>query len=316
MNRDRASQDATLWAARRLDGDPQSDAAFEAWKSADPGHAAAFDQVWATTQDPALEEALRLSAQRLVTVERGPRRAAWRPAILAGGLALAACAVAGVVAWPELQLLTVPAVGYETAPGDQRDFVLADGTRLTLDGSTRLEVQIGAHRRRVRLVRGEAFFDVAHDVRRPFRVSAPEGSVRVLGTAFDLERGRDRLDVSVHRGKVRLSSAAGQGEAIDLTIGQRAAVRSGTLSTVQRFDPAAEDWRSGWLETDGLPLDRLVERLNRDSATPIVIVDAVLGRQSVAGRFRLDEPEVLVRNLALMHGFKVRDAGGRLELTR
>lgn len=316
MSRHRASQDATLWAARRLDGDTGNDAAFEAWKSVDPGHAAAFDQVWATTQDPALEEALRLSAQRQGSRDRAPGRAAWRPAVLAGGLAMAACAVAGVVAWPELQLMTVPAVSLETAAGEQRDMVLADGTRLTLDGATRLEVQIGDHRRRVRLVRGEAFFDVVHDARRPFTVSAPEGSVRVLGTAFDLERGRDRLEVSVHRGKVRLSAAAGQGEAIDLAIGQRAAVRGATLSSIQRFDPAAEDWRSGWLETDGLPLDRLVERLNRDSTTPIVIIDAALGRQSVAGRFRLDEPDILVRNLALMHGFKVRDAGGRLELTR
>ena len=45
---------------------------------------------------------------------------------------------------------------------------LADGTRVTLDGATRLEVRLGARRRQVELVRGEAFFDVAHDAARPF----------------------------------------------------------------------------------------------------------------------------------------------------
>ncbi|EJL38029.1 Fe2+-dicitrate sensor, membrane component [Caulobacter sp. AP07] len=311
MRRDRANPEATLWAARRLDADAAPDGAFEAWKAADPGNAEAFEQVWTTTRDPALVEALRLSAQR-----RKAPRSARRGAALMGGLALAACTVAGVVAWPDLQLMLVAPQHLETAPGQQREMALADGTRVTLDGATSLEVQLGAYRRRVRLTRGEAFFDVAHDPSRPFTVDAPEGAVRVLGTAFDLERGQGRLDLSVHRGKVRLTPEGLGRPSVELTIGQRATARDGAVSKIRAFDATAEDWRSGWLETDGLSLDRLIERLNRHSARPIVVVDPALGRQRVAGRFRLDEPDTLVRNLALMHGFKVREANDRLELTR
>lgn len=315
MRRDRAHPEAALWAARRLDVGAAPDSAFEAWKAADPDNAEAFDQIWTTTQDPALAEALRLSAQR-----RKAPRAASRRAALAGGLALAACMAAGVVAWPNLQLMMVAPQHLDTAPGQQREVALADGTRVTLDGATSLEVQLGAHRRRVRLVRGEAFFDVARDSSRPFTVSAPEGAVRVLGTAFDVERGQGRLELSVHHGKVRLTPQ-GPGlslgrPSVELTAGQRATARNGAVSKVRAFDPVAEDWRAGWLETDGLSLDRLVERLNRHTVRPIVIADPALGRQRVAGRFRLDEPDTLVRNLALMHGFKVREASDRLELTR
>lgn len=314
MRRDRANPQAALWAARRLDAGAAPDSAFEAWK-ADSGNAEAFDQVWTTSQDPALTEALRLSAERRKAPRAVPRRVA-----LAGSLALAACMAAGVVAWPNLQLMMVAPQHLDTAPGQQREVTLADGTRVTLDGATSLEVQLGAHRRRVRLARGEAFFDVARDTSRPFTVSAPEGAVRVLGTAFDLERGQDRLELSVHHGKVRLTSQGpglGLGRpSVELTAGQRATVRSGALSKIRAFDPAVEDWRAGWLETDGLSLDRLVERLNRHAIRPIVIADPALGRQRVAGRFRLDEPDTLVRNLALMHGFKVREASDRLELTR
>lgn len=310
MKRNRAKQNAALWAARRLDTAPHG--AFEAWKTADPDHAEAFDEVWSTIQDPALVEALRLSAQRAKA-----RPATRGPAALIGGVAaLAACAVAGVLAWPDVQVMMVAPLRLETAPGQQREIALADGTRVTLDGATTLEVRLGDHRRQVRMTRGEAFFDVAHDASRPFTVSAPEGSVRVLGTAFDLERGRDRLELAVYRGKVRLAPRGLGSPVADLTIGQRATARGGALSSVRTFDPTTEDWRTGWLETSGLSLDRLIERLNRGSPRRIVIVDPALGRQRVAGRFRLDEPETLVRNLALMHGFEVREASDGLELTR
>jgi transmembrane sensor len=99
-------------------------------------------------------------------------------------------------------------------------------------------------------------------------------------------------------------------------MGQRAFAKEGRLSAVRAFDLTADDWRSGWLETDGVTLARLVERLNRASPTPITITDPALGRQRVAGRFRLDEPQVLVRNLALVHGFAVRETPSGLVLSR
>lgn len=306
----RSQQQAAVWVARRLDSQDRDDGGFEAWRAADPANGAAFDRMWTTAQDSALTEALALNSQR-----RSVRRPVWKPiTALAGGLAT--CAAVLALAWPQLQLMTVRPVAVETVPGQIRTLALADGSRVTLDGATRLEARIGAHRREVRLVRGEAFFDIAHDASRPFTVAAPEGAARVLGTAFDLERSGGRLELSVHRGKVRLSPKGLIHPTADLTPGQRAFAKDGRLSAVRVFDPSGDDWRSGWLETDGVTLARLVERLNRASTTPIVIADSALGRRRVAGRFRLDEPETLVRNLALVHGFQVREQGGALTLSR
>jgi transmembrane sensor len=305
----RARQQAALWAARRLDAEAHDEAGFEAWKSADPAHAQAFDEVWRASHDPALAEAMRLSQQKRAAARRaGPLTA------LAGGLL--ACGLALLAIWPQAQLMTVDPLVLQTAPGQHRVATLADGTRVTLDGATRLEVRLGARRRQVELVRGEAFFDVAHDTARPFTVKAAEGSVRVLGTAFDLERGDGRLELSVRRGRVRLAPTGLIHRTAELTMGQRAFAKEGRLSAVRAFDLHADDWRSGWLETDGITLARLVERLNRASATPITIADPALGRQRVAGRFRLDEPRALVLNLALMHGFTVRQTPDGLALSR
>ena len=306
----RARQEAAVWVARRLDRQDRDDRDFEAWRAAGAGNSAAFDQMWTTAQDAALIEAMALDVQR-----RSVRRPAWAPiAALAGGLAT--CAVALVLAWPRLQLMTVEPVTFQTKPGQIRTVALADGSKVTLDGASRLEARLGSHRREVRLVDGEAYFDVAHDPARPFTVSAPEGSARVLGTAFDLERGDGKLELSVHRGKVRLAPAGLIRRTADLTLGQKAFAKEGRLSRPRVFDPSADDWRSGWLETDGVTLARLVERLNRASTRSIVIEDPALGRRRVAGRFRLDEPEALVRNLALVHGFQVREEAGSLALSR
>jgi len=305
-----ARRKAAVWVARRLDRQAHDDHDFDAWRAADPANGAAFDRLWTTAQDAALTEAMSLDVQR-----RSTRRRAWAPiAALAGGLA--ACAFALVLAWPQLQLMTVEPLAVQTAPGRIRTVTLADGSKVTLDGATRLEARIGAHRREVRLLTGEAYFDVAHDAARPFTVSAPEGSARVLGTAFDLERGDGKLELAVHRGKVRLAPAGLIHRTADLTPGQQAFAKDGRLSRPRAFDPSADDWRSGWLETDGVTLARLVERLNRASMTPIVIDDPSLGTRRVAGRFRLDEPEALVRNLALVHGFQVREEAGSLALSR
>ncbi|NQE61311.1 FecR family protein [Caulobacter sp. RHG1] len=306
----RVRQQAARWAVRRQDATIREEAAFEAWKSADPAHDEAFRQAWSTSQDPALAEAMRLSEQR----GRAPRRRLGPIAAVAGGLLAASLAV--FVAWPQLQLMTVAPIALETAPGQPRNVTLADGSHVSLDGATRLEVRLGARRRQVELVRGEAFFDVAHDASRPFTVKAAEGSARVLGTAFDLERSAGRLELSVHRGRVRLAPRGLIHRTADLTMGQRAFAKEGRLSAVKPFDLSAADWRSGWLETEGLSLERLVERLNRASATPITISEPALGRQRVAGRFRLDEPRALVENLALMHGFKVRQTSDGLVLGR
>lgn len=304
----RVRKEAALWAARRPDADARLAAEFDAWKSADAVHAEAFEQVWRTSQDPALTEAMRLSEQR----RRTYRRRAGPLTGLVGGLV--AAGVALFFAWPALELMTIAPTAFETAPGQHRKVTLADGSQVMLDGATRLEARLSGHRRQVELVRGEAFFDVAHDPSRPFTVKADAGSARVLGTAFDLERIDGRLELSVHRGRVRLAPTGLIHRSAELTVGQRAFAKEGRLSAVKRFDPAADDWRSGWLETDGVTLDRLVERLNRGSTLRITIADPALGRQRVAGRFRLAEPRALIENLALMHGFEVRQTSEGLIL--
>jgi transmembrane sensor len=71
---------------------------------------------------------------------------------------------------------------YRTAIGEQREIILADGTRLWLNTASAINVYFNARERRIQLVTGEIFIATAKDTRRPFQVDTAQGQLRALGT--------------------------------------------------------------------------------------------------------------------------------------
>ncbi|WP_159107291.1 FecR family protein [Azospirillum sp. B4] len=310
------SEEAARWALRRAGAalPAEEEAAFQAWLTADPHHRDRYDALTATLEDPALAEALA-GLQAVQNPTPGPARgvAAIRRRLPA--LALAACAaMALVVAWPAIDRSLATPLRYETAGGQGRTITLPDGTRLDLNGDTVVEARLGHGHRWVTLTQGEVYFDVAHDVGRPFEIQAGgRAAIRVLGTAFDVDLTRDMVELSVYRGRVRFSADSTDGTR-DLTAGQRAAVHNGQLQPLADFNPGVEDWRQGWLETEGISLGRLAERLSRRSPLPIVLTDSRLAGHQISGRFRLDDPARLLSTLGRVHGFTVERQPDRLVL--
>ena len=89
---------------------------------------------------------------------------------------------------------------YATAAGERQHLTLPDGSDLTLNTRTVAEVEWHLRSRQVRLVDGEALFDVTHSTWRPFVVRAGETTVRVVGTAFNVRRADPHVTVTVLRG--------------------------------------------------------------------------------------------------------------------
>lgn len=98
------------------------------------------------------------------------------------------------------------------APVGERDFALADGSRVSLLASgSRVDVVEQAPKLvRTRLDAGSARFDVAHDPARVFEVESGDVTVRVLGTAFSLVREGAFTRVAVERGAVRVAWVGGE----------------------------------------------------------------------------------------------------------
>ncbi len=213
---------------------------------------------------------------------------------------------------PDGKLLT-------TMGGARRSFKLDDGSTVTLDAESVLSTAFDSQRRELRLERGRARFEVAHESR-PFVVLAGGGSVTARGTIFDVIINKDSgVTVRLLRGAVdvvRPSEAGGAtgdkqavtrlapGEALsfgdvgmpDLAASTkvRDAVAVATLPEI----PAAREF-------DMAPLSEVIAEANRGSAIPIRVADPAVGALKVSGRFRVDNPEKVADRLATLFDLEI-----------
>lgn len=302
MKRDaQIAEEAAGWIDRL--NQPAFDAAagpeFDAWMAASPRHRETFADLQALWQSQALAEALR-PAEAVVALPPMPRVAFPKRRYVVPGLAAAACAaLAALVILP-----SVTTTAYRTGVGGGKTVVLADGSRVDLSGDSELRVQILPWARKAELVRGEAFFDVRHESARTFAVASGSTAVRVLGTAFNVDRqSPTRTVVAVYRGAVDVA-VAGQHDLV-LRKGDAAHVVDGHIAAQPRTAETAPAWKSGWFEASNVPLGVLIDKVQRYSARPILVEDRAVLALPISGRFRISDPDRALQAVQVAYGLAV-----------
>jgi transmembrane sensor len=280
-----------------------------------PGAAADIQRV---LDDPALTAALcEIAADgRLSDAEVHRMRAGGKRAAGAGIVTMLVLAV-GVSTW-QASLLQTPATvmqHLETGRGEYRVLALADGSKVELNGATSLDVRFDGGSRFVRMRRGEARFDVAHEPGRPFVVRAGDSSTTVLGTAFSVDMGSQSVKLAVYRGRVRFGGEAGGARDVVVPAGWRSSYARGAATRPARFDGVAQDWRQPWIDTDDMVLGDLVEELNRRAGPAVMAPPAHLAGLPLSGRFKLNDAEELLGAIGEIYGFRVAREGDQLRLT-
>jgi ferric-dicitrate binding protein FerR (iron transport regulator) len=217
--------------------------------------------------------------------DHSPSAASWRSWSNAAIVIAAMIAVVTLILGSQWVRISVGAgdgsMTYQTGVGGLRDLHLADGSNIELGGSTELVVTLSRQVRSVQLIRGEAWFRVAHDPKWPFVVKAGDRDIRAVGTAFLVTRESDRVVVTVTEGAVsitgllpvvRLLPLGSRGAGllrlpapIRVTRGQKVDYRdSGTAASVGDADThAATAWTHGRLVFDDEPLRYVIENVNR-----------------------------------------------------
>ena len=295
--------------------------AFDAWLSAHPANATAYDATLsvALELDAASAEiagALRAAPVRGPSPRPSPRlsRNARRGWLAAGGLAAAATVALAVMPFGAFETATQT---FATAKGEHRSVKLADGSTVDLNAGSRLSVTLARHERRIVLPEGEAVFDVAADKTRPFLIAAGDRTVRVVGTRFDVRRRAGLLSVTVERGVVEVQPSEGAaGRTFRLHPGQRLDHLEGAPDVaVSAVDPQqVESWKTGRLIYRDRPLSEVVADLNQQFARPIAIEDPALAQTKVSGVLVLDDQAAVIRRLALLAPVKALPSGDGISL--
>lgn len=225
-----------------------------------------------------------------------------RPAkFVAFGLA-AAVLLAVCVTW-----FALPRVErFETKIGEQRSVMLADGSRVTLNTASRIEVRLLADHRIVDLASGEALFEVAHDSKRPFDVRVGGAVARAVGTQFEVDRRATHIVVTVMEGRVAVT-ANGTAAPQVLAAGDRIVVDGAGPGQVETGINASDAvaWTQRQLVFRRRPLGEIAEEFNRYNVAKVEIRNATLRRQEVTGIFRTDDVASFVALLAGKPGVHV-----------
>jgi len=195
---------------------------------------------------------------------------------------------------------------YATPRGRVARYLLPDGSAVTLDADSRLDIVFRGRSRRVQLLQGGAFFDVARDVDRPFTVDTPVARVTVLGTRFAVELDPSGATaVSVAHGRVRVTASGDERQDLELTAGESARIDRGRAVRRALEQDTVAPWREGWLGFTRQPLGEVVDRLNRYRAEPIE-VDAGVASVPVSGEVRLARLDEWLRLLPTVAPVRLR----------
>lgn len=315
---------AAAWLARRDNGfSPAEKSRFEAWRAADPQHAAAvarLESSWGAMDRPlhtgSADEVLR----GLETRARGRRRRRAGVSI-ASALVLM---VAGLL-WHEPQRTVTGSnpSGIVLVPPHR---ILPDGTKVEFKGAASIAVEFTTAQRRVTLKQGEAHFQVTKEASRPFVVAVAGIDVRAVGTAFAIERQSQRIEILVTEGRVAVEPRADSAPALDIAAaspsdtfvnaGEGVAIALESRRVIGRVSAVAADeiaerlaWRSPRLEFTGTPLAEAVGLMNRHNRVQFVIDDASIADEQVSGLFRADRTDGFIQALETGFGIEAERRG-------
>jgi transmembrane sensor len=296
--------EAVAWHTHLHESDLITTPQFEAWL-ADAENAFAWTQtmaVWDFVGSQGKEtEAVEARVTALASVKRAisQRRIRWGRGQPALGIAAAGLIVALTLegySWFQRPM------DFSTDIGERRIVRLQDGSRIALDSESEVTVRYSRGARELHLIKGQARFDVAHDVNRPFSVVARGQKVVATGTAFNIDLTRPKVAVTLIEGHVVVFDEKGEADAApivgrvhelhrtELRAGQELVAADSQMPVIKTVDvQQVTAWTIGQVIFSNETLSSVVASVNRYSVTPITIGDPSIANERVSGVFNTSD---------------------------
>lgn len=305
---------AADWLLERREGEwnEERQAEFDAWMEESLAHRIAYWRL-----DAAWGRADLLTAMRRPAFQRraGSKRKTWPNILRAVAAAIVIGAVAGAVQWFEPGKTAEKT--YVTAIGERERLTLADGSQIELNTDSQVRTEIAANQRKIWLDKGEVYFEVKHNEKKPFVVMVGDHRITDIGTKFVVRRDRNDFRVSVLEGVVRLEESRAAPKI--LTQGEVAVASANRTQIVRQTQQELTDaigWQRGVLVFDHTSLAEVAAEFNRYSTAKIVIADPKTAALTIDGTFPSNNSRAFMRLAQAVLGLSVDDRGNEIVISK
>lgn len=315
---DHMFQEAATWHIRLRNPDVSADQhdAFLVWVRQDPRHLETYDRVealWQSMGHDDADTALRDEAAIVALIAEGRPRHRLARSVAVVGLAV----IAGLAIWQGPDAFDSLRADHIAWTGQREHLTLPDGTRIDLNSGTAIAVDFSDSARRIRMFRGEAFFDVETDSARPFVVDMPSGRLSVTGTRFNVDLTQKSADIALVEGSVTLAARDMLDSTARLSAGQQATLHPARIEPPQSFDAESRvAWRSGRMIFYRTALSDVLAELGRYQRGRIVLMNDDAALMPVTGAFSTDDPAEATDIIAETLGLTVHRLPGALTVIR
>ena len=315
---------AARWAARTLSGsmEPDEKTMLEDWLAADPRHQQAYDNYVEISElaSEAHDASAAVALERELEAFASERTSRW--SWLVAAPAMAASIAAAALFFGAMTNSQPAPERYATARGETAVITLKDGSAVSLNTNSFLEVNYSSDERSVSLAQGEALFDVMRDSERPFIVTSSTAEARVLGTRFNVKAASEKTIISVLSGVVEVDAVNESIRrttdiAVTLLAGQETEITPDTSrKEVRTFNPdAVTSWLRGKAFYENQPLSAVIADLNRYYTAEFVLGDESLSDIPVTGGFDLKDQMITLEALEMALSLRAqKNAAGQIIL--
>lgn len=290
----RVAEEASRWYVLFMSGSAsEADRhAWEAWRHASPDHERAWTHL--TRADARLDALSGSAAYNALSLDRRKSRRRTVLAILGAAI----CGTPALWAADRMRWVRL-SPDYESAVGQQRTVMLADGTTVLLNTDTAIDAVYEASMRRVRLRQGEILVSTGHESGyrgTPFLVETAHGRIRALGTRFTVRDDGDATTVGLLDGNVEIEAAAG-GRRLLLQPGQIVRYNATSIEPVRMLQTHDTAWVRTELAADNMRLDQFLAELSR-YRPGLIFCDSEVGGLRISGLFPLSDTDKVLAAVA------------------
>ena len=312
---------AAFWLVRQDGGDDShDDVLFQEWLDADPAHGFAWADACSLWEGLGQADQADLDALREAASAERSGRNRWGMAA-AASIALVVAA-SGALFFRSGDVPSGPTVvaarsqTFASATGQRRTITLPDKSMVTLNTDTAIAVAYVPGGRHVQLLRGQAFFAVAHDPGRPFVVENAGRTVTDIGTRFEVRALGNATRVILVEGRVRVAAPiVGETKIVELEAGQQLDADARTVSVSAANPTIVADWQQGLVTFHDTTLSDAVAELNRyATGKPLLIHDPKIAAIRISGAFHTDDLRKFARTIAEIYPVRIIETANAIEI--